>query len=273
MGRSLIPTVKLYRPGIMAPGPNFGQIGMIEAKHFVGDEETMNGATIVGFIQFERSIDERLHNRQIADQVRVILGQSNRGQPGVSRPKKKWDILFICLFYCLDGIRPQFCFKIAVAGLKPSQAVVTRSQVKSPGPVAKSEGRLQIGVFKIIGLQLDIDITVLGKTAGQGIEETFVMGNLIEERSRSVSINFKLKGIAAPTNSGSSSEVKVVPPSARASAILLTATFFRVAHPLAKMASSAKAKPILIFRGKCRVKVEQTFFIGDFLPPMFKDSI
>ncbi len=79
------------------------------------------------------------------------------------------------------GIFPQPGLKTGHTHIQAPQAVVTGSQVEFLSPPAKGEGGVQIGVLQTIGLLLDKSISILGKTAGGGVKEALVVGNLLQD--------------------------------------------------------------------------------------------
>ena len=149
--------------------------------HLVGDQERMNRAVIVTLVQFERAVDQRLDDRQVTDQVRIILGIANRRRPGNRCPVEQGNIIRPGNTHCGTGTAAQSFGEARMLHLKPAQSVVACPQIELARAGTDFSRRREILFLHFVGILLDKGKGVLRETAGGGEQQSFVLGTFRQQ--------------------------------------------------------------------------------------------
>src|SRR5690349_4626427 len=114
---------------------SFGRIACgALTRWFIADEESVDRAVFQLLVKFERTIDERFHDRLIADEIGIVFRYGDRCGPWGGSPIDQ------CRFFARDnlldrGLRilPQCLPKSGVFHLESANAIVTGPEIELTG--------------------------------------------------------------------------------------------------------------------------------------------
>src|SRR4051812_42392632 len=101
------------------------------ASSLVADEKGVDRAALEGLVELERPIDQRLHHRELREQLRVVFTETDERAPGGGRPVEERRVGSTELRHGAPRILLELARNVGPLERHGAQAVIARAAIKA----------------------------------------------------------------------------------------------------------------------------------------------
>ena len=141
----------------------------------------MDGAGIEAFVEDQRAVDQRLHQRHLRDRRGIALGHPDQRTPGNGCPVQRRHVLGPGTCQGRTAILVQLLADTRMRHFQAAQTVVAGTHVQQAGAAELGPGLRDILVFQLLAVHLDVGISVLGVAPRRGGEQRGVTRLLLQQ--------------------------------------------------------------------------------------------